>query len=153
MPPPGRKESGVCIRSRGCAKRDENKGTSTRKDVCKKCGKYAKLKRWLHGVRKAASGWEDGYARRQVEDGVQRGTAAATTFNHPMTHVRVAVHGDDLTFAPVESELRKERSRMCEWYDVKVCGLLGSGRRHVRELEMLGRSLRWTEEGLEYEAE
>ena len=36
---------------------------------------------------------------------------------------------------------------MCEWYDVKVCGLLGSG-----ELEMLGRSLRWTEEGLEYEA-
>ena len=78
-------------------------------------------------MRKAASGWEDDYARRLVKDGVQRGTAAATIFNHPMTHVRVAVHGDDFTFAPVESELRKEGSRMCEWYDVKVCGLLAVG--------------------------
>ena len=31
-------------------------------------------------------------------------------------------------------------------------GILGRGKRDVRELEMLGRSLRWTEEGLEYEA-
>ena len=39
------------------------------------------------------------------------------------------------------------RSRMCEWYDVKVRGILGSGKRDVREIEILGRSLRWTEEG------
>ena len=44
------------------------------------------------------------------------------------------------------------RSRMCEWYSVKVRGILGSGKRDVREIETLGRSLRWTEEGLECEA-
>ena len=40
---------------------------------------------------------------------------------------------------------------MHEWYDVEVRGVLGSGKRDVHEIEMLGRSLTWTEEGLEYE--
>ena len=41
---------------------------------------------------------------------------------------------------------------MCERYDVKVRGILDGRKRDVREIEILGRSLRWTEEGLEYEA-
>ena len=41
---------------------------------------------------------------------------------------------------------------MCEWHDVKVRGILGSGKRDVREMEILGWSLRWTDEGLAYEA-
>ena len=40
---------------------------------------------------------------------------------------------------------------MHEWYDVRVRGVLGSGKRDVHEIEMLGRNLTWTEEGLEYE--
>ena len=44
------------------------------------------------------------------------------------------------------------RSGMCEWYDVKVRDILASAQRDVREIEILGGSLRWTEEGLEYEA-
>ena len=38
-----------------------------------------------------------------------------------------------------------------EWYNVKVRGILGSGKRDVREIEILGRNLTWTEGGLEYE--
>ena len=45
-------------------------------DEFKKFGKYARLKRWLYGMRKAASGWEDDYARL-VNDGFQRGRAAS----------------------------------------------------------------------------
>ena len=63
-------------------------------DEFKKFGRYAKLKRWLYGMRKAASGWEDDYARRLVEDGFRRGRAASTIFYHPKTQVRVVVHGD-----------------------------------------------------------
>ena len=44
------------------------------------------------------------------------------------------------------------RSEMSEWYDVKVRGILDSGKRDVREIQTLGESLRWTDEGLEYEA-
>ena len=72
---------------------------------------------------KAPSGWEDDHARRLVNDGCRR-----TIFNHPTTNVRVVVHGDDFTFAATDSELGKMRSRMCEWYDVKVSGILGSGK-------------------------
>ena len=102
-------------------------------------------------MRKAASGWEDDYARRLVEDGFRRGRAASTIFYHPKTQVRVVVHGDDFTFAGTESELKRIQAKMHEWYDVKVRGVLGSGKRDVHEIEILGRHLTWTEEGLEYE--
>ena len=62
-----------------------------------------------------------------MNDGVQRGSAPAPIFYHPQTHVRVVVQGDDFTFAATEPELRKIRSKMCEWYDVKVRGIPGSG--------------------------
>ena len=39
-------------------------------DELKKVGKCARLRRWLHGVRKVASGWEDDNARRLVNDGL-----------------------------------------------------------------------------------
>ena len=47
-------------------------------DEFKKFGKYAKLKRWIYGLRKVASGWEDGYTRSLVHDEFQRGRAAST---------------------------------------------------------------------------
>ena len=55
---------------------------------------------------------------------------------------------DDFTFAATESELGKMRSRILRL----VRGILVRGKRDVREIKKLGRSLRWTEEGLEYEA-
>ena len=94
---------------------------------------------------------EDDNARRLVNDGFQRGRAASTISCHTKPHVRV-VRGDDFTFTATDSELRKMRARMCEWHDAKVRDILVSGKRDVRETEILGRSLRWTEEGLENEA-
>ena len=79
--------------------------------------------------------------RRLVEDGFRRGRAASTIFCHPKTQVRAVVHGGDFTFASTESELKKIQAKMCEWYDVKVRGVLGSGKRDVHEIEILGRSL------------
>ena len=67
-------------------------------DEFKKFGKYAQLKRWLRGVRKAASKWEEiDCAKRLVNDGVQCGRTAPTKFYRPQTHVRVVVHGGDFT--------------------------------------------------------
>ena len=63
-------------------------------DDVKKFETYAKLKKWSYGLRMAASGWEDTYAARLVNDGFQRGRAASTIFYHSRTHVRVVVHGD-----------------------------------------------------------
>ena len=82
-----------------------------------------------------------------MEDGLQRGRAASTIIFHSKTQVRVVVHGDDFTFAGTESELRKIEAKMHEWYDVKVRGIFGSGKRDVHEIEILGRNLIRTEEG------
>ena len=87
-----------------------------------------------------------------MSDGFQGGRAAATIFHHPQTPVRVVVRGDDFTFAATKSELRKMRSRKCEWHDVKLRGILGSGKRGVREIEILGTSVSLSEEGLGREA-
>ena len=87
-----------------------------------------------------------------MNDGFQCCRSRSTMFYHPKTHARVVVHGDDFIFAATDSELRKMRSRMCEWYDVKVRGLLGSGKRDWREIETLGRNLRWIEKWLLYKA-
>ena len=46
-------------------------------------------------------------------------------------------------------ELRKALSEMSDRYDKKVRGILGIGTRDVREMEILVKNLRWTEEGLE----
>ena len=61
------------------------------------------------------------------------------------------MHGDDFTLASTESELRKIETKMHELYDVKVRGILGSGKWDVHEIEILGRNLTRTEEGVEYE--
>jgi len=42
---------------------------------------------------------------------------------------------------------------MEQWYDVKFRGIMGSGRQDIKEVVILGRKLRWTHEGLEYEAD
>ena len=35
-------------------------------------GRYARLKRWLYGMRKAATGWEEDYAKKMVPEGLKR---------------------------------------------------------------------------------
>ena len=88
-------------------------------------------------MRKAASGWEDDYARRLVEDGFRRGRAASTIFYRPKTQVRVVVHSDDFTFAgtvvhgddliieEVECEMRWVEATPRKKYIVKLRAMLG----------------------------
>ena len=118
-----------------------------------KYGRYARLRRWLHGCRKAAPSWEEEYVRRLEEVGFSRGRAAPTTLYNKATHVRLVVHGDDFTFSGTTEELMKVKRAMEDWYSVKFRGIMGSGANDVKEVTILGRKLRWTEDGLEYEAD
>ena len=43
-------------------------------------GKYARLRRWLYGMRKAASEWEEEYSKKLVEAGFKRGRGNPTVF-------------------------------------------------------------------------
>ena len=72
-------------------------------------------------------------------------------FYRPKTRVRVVVQGGDVTFAGTESGLKKVRSKMSEWYDIMVRGIVGCGKRDVRQMEILVRNVRLMKE-LDYEA-
>ena len=116
-------------------------------------GRYAKLKRWLYGMRKAASGWEEDFAENFKKEGFRRGRGAPTVFFNKDSGVRVVVHGDDFTVSGVKKGLEHLRDKMAEWYEIKDRGIMGSGRGEIREVKILGRTVRWTDEGIEYEAD
>ena len=75
-------------------------------------GRYAKMKRWLHGMRKVVCGWEGDHVEKVVNDGFLRGRAASTIFSHPKTRVPVVVQCDVFNFNSTEMELKKIRSKM-----------------------------------------
>ena len=116
-------------------------------------GQFARLRRWLYGMRKAASGWEDDYAEKLQSIGFSRGVGAPTVFYHQAMDVRVVVHGDDFTFSGVRRELEKVKAKMADWYDIKIRGIMGSGEEEVKVIKILGRTVRWTAEGIEYEGD
>jgi len=59
------------------------------------CGR---LRRWLYGMRQAASAWERDYSEKLVAMGHTKGIAAPTVFFWEEKGVRCVVHGDDFTF-------------------------------------------------------
>ena len=105
-------------------------------------------------MRKAAAGWEEDYAKRMEGVGFRRGKGGPTVFFNSKTDVRVVVYGDDFTFSGTREELEKMRSKMGEWYDIKDRGgIMGGAQAEIKEVTILGRTVRWTAEGIEYEAD
>ena len=85
-------------------------------------GRYARLRRWLYGMRRAAAGWEEEYAEKLEGEGFRRVKGAPTVFFNAKTAVRLVVHGDDFTCSGTKKELEKIKRKMREWYDVKDRG-------------------------------
>lgn len=74
-------------------------------------------------------------------------------FYHPGRDVSCVVHGDDFTFCGVEEDLVWIEALMKSWFEVKVRAKLGPGKRDDKEVTILGRIVRWTSDGIEYEAD
>ena len=104
-------------------------------------------------MRKAAAGWEEDYAKRMVAEGFKRGRGAPTVVYNKGTEIRVVVHGDDFTFSGTKAELDRMRRKMEEWYDIKDRGTMGGGEGEIKEVTIPERTMRWKEEGIEYEAD
>ncbi|MDA8582754.1 reverse transcriptase domain-containing protein [bacterium] len=77
-------------------------------------GKCGRLRRWLYGMRGAASSWEAEYTAKLRSCGFVEGKSAPTVFFNPSTGTRVVVHGDDFTFLGEEVDLRKMIAKMEE---------------------------------------
>jgi hypothetical protein len=116
-------------------------------------GVCGKLEHWLYGFRPAAQAWENHYAANLASQGFARGVASPVLFWNAQCDVSCLVHGDDFVFVGEPSGLDTIEDSMQQWYEVKVKARLGCEEGDAKEVEVLGRRVRCTERGYEFEAD
>ena len=104
--------------------------------------KIAKLNRSFYGTRDAAQHGSAEYTGYLVPIGFIMGSATSCNHKHANRELVVSVHGDDLTVAG--SDQLKTSS------DIKS-DYLGPDAHHKPEIQVLNRTTRLTQRGLEYE--
>ena len=116
-------------------------------------GMCGKLDFWLYGFRPAAAAWEKLYSSRLEGCGFVRGTSCGVVFYHPGRDISCVVHGDDFTLAGCEEDLKWIQKLMKGWFEIKVRAMLGPEEQDDKEVVILGRTVRWKDWGIEYEAD
>ncbi len=96
---------------------------------------------------------EGHYAANLGSIGFVRGTASPVAFFNAELDISCLVHGDDFTFVGGDESSRYVESKMKEWYEIKVKARRGSDPQDDKEVDVLGRIIRCTLEGFEYEAD
>ena len=106
----------------------------------------------LYGTRDAAQNWSKEYTRTQTSCGFIIGGASPCNFYHPDRDLVLTVHGDDFIVSGPEEELNWLTATLRSRWDVTV-SMLGPDTHQSQEVSILNRSIRWTANGLEYEAD
>lgn len=115
-------------------------------------GKCGKLQMSMYGTRDAALNWALEYTETLKKDGYVQGHASSCLFRHPVTGAQVMVHGDDFVAVGSEKILAETRKTLESKYKLKV-ETLGGGDDCTKEVRILNKVLRWTDSGLELQAD
>jgi hypothetical protein len=67
--------------------------------------------------------------------------------------VACAAHGDDFTFCRLREDLLVVQSWLKEAFEIEVRGMLGELDVEDKPAAILGRTVRWCDDGIEYEAD
>ncbi len=105
-----------------------------------------------YGARDAASNWESEYTNTMENAGFVRGLASTCIFRRKEKDIRVVVHGDDFTVLARTDDVQWVANQLAEKYTIKLRGVLGPNT-ELNEITVLNRIIRWTRQGLEYEAD
>ena len=112
------------------------------------------LLKHMYGTQKAAEGWQSEYSSSLVEKlGFTQGLACPCIFVHESRDIVCTVHGDDFTAVGPKSSLDWYEAELKKLYELKTGGRLGPGKDDDKEATCLNRVIRWTDDGLEYEAD
>ena len=115
-------------------------------------GMVGRLNLSLYGTRDAAQHWAVEYTRTLQAAGFIVGKAPPCNFKHRTRDFCVTVHGDDFTSSGSEEDLHWLKGVLSAKHDIK-CTVLGPGTDQAQEVKVLGRTLRWTDVEIEYEAD
>ena len=116
-------------------------------------GMCGRLEYWIYGCKRAAQAWEEYYAGKLEGAGFVRGIGCGVVFYHEERDVTVGCHGDDFTCVGEGRDLDWLAKEMAGWFEIKVRAVLGSGVNDDKEAVILGRIVRWRDEGIEFEAD
>ena len=120
---------------------------------CSKPGVCGKLVYWLYGMRPASNGWQQEYTRRLESLGFKAGEGSPCCFYREKDDVACVVHGDDFTFEDPPGSLKQIAEAMKQFWLIKVRATLGPEPSDDKEVSILNRVVRWTEDCLLYEAD
>ncbi len=116
-------------------------------------GMVGLLLKHMYGTRAAAMGWHSEYSGTLIDSGFVPGTASACVFYHPERNLTCSVHGDDLTTTGTKRDLDWFKQQLEAKYEITEAQRLGPGPNDHKEARVLNRLVRWTDHGLEYEAD
>ena len=116
-------------------------------------GAVGRLKRWLYGMRSAASAWEGEYSETLRQMGFVKGRSSSTVFWCPQTDDWLVVWSDDFTVLGRDMNLRLLAKQLSSRYSVKIRAVLGPDAEDDREVRILNRWLRWQNDGIKYEGD
>ena len=112
-----------------------------------------KLVRCMYGTRDAGAIWENCYTTCLTNLGFEQGAASPCCFRHPEWGVSVVVHGDDFTALGTPEALSKYEAGMMKSFECKLKGRLGTGKDDLKQMRVLNRIVRITDDALLYEAD
>ncbi len=122
-------------------------------DPDRRRGYCALLQRHMYGTRAAGDGWHDDYSVTLVDMGFERGDASACVFRHAERRISCSVYGDDFTSEGPKCNLDWFKAELEQRYELTETARLGPGPADAKEGRILNRVVRWTEQGIEYEAD
>jgi len=111
------------------------------------------LKRHMYGTRAAADGWQEEYSTSLIDMGFVQGISCVNIFRHPQWHLKCTVHGDDFTCLGTKRSMDWFEQELGKKYEYTCGGRLGPGPNDDKEGVVLNRVIRWTTDGLEWEAD
>ena len=85
--------------------------------------------------------------------GFVKGLASACVFTHAERELTCSVYGDDFTCVGRKNHLDWFKTTLESKYELVEQARLGPGKTDDKEGKILNRVIRWTNEGLEYEAD
>ena len=112
-----------------------------------------KLVKCMYGTRDAGAIWEQCYANCLIDLGFKQGVASPCCFEHKEWGVAVVVHGDDFTALGTDEALNLYEEGLKKAFECKIRGRLGTDKGDMKEIRILNRIVRITEDGLLYEAD
>jgi len=108
------------------------------------------LKKAMYGTRGAPRVWQKVVKKVMTSLGFVMNPIHPCVYHHPEKDILVVTHVDDFLCSGNRVDLRWLSKEISKEFEIKS-DMLGSREDEVRECQFLGRTIRWTEQGYEYE--